>query len=1038
MTAKGKKKTMSFHPTAGRGASLVQKNTWIRQALRKLIGVTVAGSMIFPPLAAAQTVNLPAIAGGANGDAVAEAMRAFQQRLNGPTQVPSQQPNVTIQTPSVYPSQLSFDAAGNPVSSTAPLNRSQMSSVEQMMSERAGQPVRQFGYQSFGRGGAVITREVGALQDNYILGVGDEIALTLRGHENASYRTQVDRSGRVVFPALPPVAAAGRNFGSFRAEIDAAIARALPGTESLVSIGQIRQISVRVVGEVERPGVYNLTGLSTAVDALDLAGGIRKTGSLRDLQIVRGGRTISLDLYKLLTGNSSGNIVTLTDGDRIVVPLQTRSAAVVGSVKRPAIYELPLGGQASRFSDLLALAGGPEIAGSYRFSVLRTAQDGRRELVQVKANSNEAVHDGDVVFVSPSVDVSDAKVELMGSSRLTGFYPLGATGSLRGLLKSADMFAPTVGKPLPYLLLASVIRLNPQTLQRTVLPFSPVDVLSGKTDMPLQSNDIVYVLNVTEMHYIAQQAISSEQQPSRRLVDDHGGQSRAPDTDSILASAVAGTPQPGASLTSSDTLLAQAQQQNRTDSAALSNQFPNQTNQASLTTTAQPFARQANEQTTASDENMSGRPKTEEERLYPGIIDRLRSDDDEDLEADRNPSEARQSPFTGNNKMSLTDNDRMSLAGDGRMQAADHRRAPARLFVGIDDDARRLLVRVLSGYSVSVAGEVNMPGSFLAMPETGLDRMVEAAGGLTPKADLHAVDITELDIDNTTGVSRTNRKVLNVPKAQFAGLSVMPFDRIRFNPVFSDRDSGDVAVYGQVRSPGTYEILRGEHMSSLLARAGGLTSAAYAPGAIFLRRSVAAQERGVMRREADLLESQIVALAGNTGLTPNSQPSQVEIGFVTQIVQRLRQGSDQNGRIAVRIDPAEITAHAELDIVMEPGDQLFVPRMPSSIIVSGEVMAPGGIQYRAHRSVTDYLAMAGGPTEIADEDHMFVVLPDGSAEQVNQGWLGHLNESKLVPGSVIIVPRRLRNFTWDTVLENVIQTTSQLAITAASISVIFR
>ena len=120
---------------------------------------------------------------------------------------------------------------------------------------------------------------------------------------------------------------------------------------------------------------------------------------------------------------------------------------------------------------------------------------------------------------------------------------------------------------------------------------------------------------------------------------------------------------------------------------------------------------------------------------------------------------------------------------------------------------------------------------------------------------------------------------------------------------------------------------------------------------------------------------------------------------------------------------------------MEPGDQLFIPRRPSSVVIAGEVMAPGGIQFRADRTVDDYLRLAGGITSIADEDHIFVIQPDGAAVQAHgDSWLSE--SPKLAPGSVIVVPRQLRHFTWDTILEDVIQVTSQVAITGASLAVI--
>jgi polysaccharide biosynthesis/export protein len=993
-----------------------------RYLMRCLVLATPVLVAIFVPTVS-RSQSLSDILGGNGNNVSSDLLRNLQQRLTGQAAVPSLQPGMQIQNPSAF-SQPGL-LPNLPIQGSGSANRP-LSAIERLMSDRAGQPLRQFGYAFFGHGEPVIVRQSGALQDNYVLGQGDEIVLTLRGQENSSFRTRVDRDGRVVLPTLPPVAAAGRSFGAFRADVEAAVRRAMPGSQALVSVGEVRQISVRVAGEINNPGMFYATGLSTAMDVLSLAGGVKSTGSLRDIQIMRGARVIHLDLYALLAGGTGGTDITLAEGDRIVVPLETSAVGVVGQVKRPAIYELPPGQSGLPVADLLALAGGPQVRGSYRLSILKTRDDGKREMVQVGTDRTALVRDGDILFVASNADVSLAKVSLMGSGALDGFYPLNSVRSLRDLLSSPDMFAPVEGRPLPYLLIGAVIRLDPATMQRTVVAFSPADVLEGKADLPLQSNDVVYVPNVAEMRYIAHRATAAQQVPSRRIISDNvvsGAQALAPSTNSALASAVAGTGQPAPEPTSLDNQLATAIAASQSGPEASS---PAASAVALPTTAPQPafavnpaaalanpsyYAALAAGQGRANEEEQeTGPPKTEAEQLNPGIIappDAMETDQKE------------QAP----GKMGT------EAQGQGRMA----KRPPLHIFIGLDVDARRLLISTLGNYYVSVVGEVNDPGDFLAMPQTGLDKVVQAAGGLTPKVNLHAFEVTSADIDNVSGFSHTDRKTFDLMPDKFTQIALKPFDRVRFNAVFSDRESGDVSVFGEVQFPGGYEILRGERLSSVLKRAGGFTGAAYPAGAIFLRRSVTQEEQGVMRREADDLERQVIGLVGT--VSNKAQVSQAEIGYVTEMIAKMRQGGDQNGRISVQIEPQQIAAHPELDIVMEPGDQLFIPRRPSSVVVAGEVMAPGGMQFRADRTVDDYLRLAGGVTSIADEDHIFVIQPDGAAVLTHgDSWLSE--SPKLAPGSVIVVPRQLRHFTWDTVLEDVVQVTSQVAITAASLAVI--
>jgi protein involved in polysaccharide export with SLBB domain len=246
---------------------------------------TIAGLYATAQPVAAQGLSQLLGGGGAGGDVTGDIFRVLQQRLTGQQSVPSLAPEVSVQNPATYPQ------GQRAVVSTASL-----SPIERLMSGRAGVPIRQFGYDVFGRGSPVVVRQSGSLRDDYVLGEGDEIVLTLHGQQNSSFRTKIDRDGRAVLPSLPPIAAAGRYFGEFRADLEAAARQAMTGTEAIVSVGTVRQISVRVAGEVNTPGLVSVSGLATALDALSLAGGIKNTGSLRDVELVRGSKTIRLDL----------------------------------------------------------------------------------------------------------------------------------------------------------------------------------------------------------------------------------------------------------------------------------------------------------------------------------------------------------------------------------------------------------------------------------------------------------------------------------------------------------------------------------------------------------------------------------------------------------------------------------------------------------------------------------------------------------------------------------------------------------------------
>jgi protein involved in polysaccharide export with SLBB domain len=183
-----------------------------------------------------------------------------------------------------------------------------LSHTEAFFAERLGLALRQFGYDSF-RAGPTAAPVIGALPDDYLVGRDDELVLALRGRTRATLTLRVLRDGTIMLPDLPPVPAAGRTLRELRAELEGRMARDMPGTELYLSIGQVRQIAIFVGGEVQRPGIQALTALSTVLDALQQAGGVRKTGSLRAIRIEGPHGSRVLDLYSVIAGErGSGDI----------------------------------------------------------------------------------------------------------------------------------------------------------------------------------------------------------------------------------------------------------------------------------------------------------------------------------------------------------------------------------------------------------------------------------------------------------------------------------------------------------------------------------------------------------------------------------------------------------------------------------------------------------------------------------------------------------------------------------------------------------
>ena len=251
---------------------------------------------------------------------------------------------------------------------------------------------------------------------------------------------------------------------------------------------------------------------------------------------------------------------------------------------------------------------------------------------------------------------------------------------------------------------------------------------------------------------------------------------------------------------------------------------------------------------------------------------------------------------------------------------------------------------------------------------------------------------------------------------------------MRFNRVFTDRDAGPVQMSGEVLRPGLYNIQRGERLSQLIARAGGLTAQAYPYGSVFSRERVRrAQQEGFRRAEREL----------NASLLSAAATKGVDISAVQNLSNLTKElaSVDAVGRVVIEADPTVLQVRPELDTVLEPGDRIFIPKRPNSILVIGDVLNPSALQFISGTPTDEYIRQAGGFQRSADEDRVFVVFPNGEAQPISVSvW--NFTPIQIPPGSTIVVPKEPTPFDLFTFTRDISQVVSQLAVTAASLAVI--
>lgn len=307
----------------------------------------------------------------------------------------------------------------------------EVSEIEQFLSGKAPMSVstniRQFGYNlflnppsTFAPGNRV------PVSPDYVIGPGDEIKINVWGNIEGRWEATVDRDGNINVPKLGTLGVTGLTFMELKELLHKEFSKYFTGFEMNVSMGSLRTIRVYVVGNARRPGAYTVSSLSTLVNALFETGGPAKTGSMRNIQLKRGGKVVvNLDLYDFFINGDKSKDLRLMPEDVIFISPIGPVAGIAGNVKRPGIYELS---GDTRISDLISMAGGIAATGYLqRIQAERIHKNEVKIIVDTNAKelsgaSDIALKDGDLLKIFPITNVIVNAVALNGNVARPGQY----------------------------------------------------------------------------------------------------------------------------------------------------------------------------------------------------------------------------------------------------------------------------------------------------------------------------------------------------------------------------------------------------------------------------------------------------------------------------------------------------------------------------------------------------------------------------------------------------------------------------------------
>jgi polysaccharide export outer membrane protein len=320
------------------------------------------------------------------------------------------------------------------------MTREAPTEFQQMVTATTGHPLQIFGAGLFGGVPSTFAPvEDLPIAPDYVIGPGDELRLEMWGRVNLRGSYTVDRTGSITLPEVGPIHVAGIRFGQLSEFLKTEIGRMYRNFDLSVSVGHLRSIQVFVTGEARKPGNYTISSLSTLLNAIFTSGGPTAQGSLRDIQVRRQGATIvDFDLYDLLLRGDKSKDLPLQSGDIIFIPEVGPQIAVLGSVKRPAIYELR---NETTVSAAIALAGGEtNTAGASQVRLERVFEHTMRSLQDIDPASATTVKvaDGDVVSVGSILEKFRDSVTLRGNVANPGRYAWHLGMKLSDLLPNRD------------------------------------------------------------------------------------------------------------------------------------------------------------------------------------------------------------------------------------------------------------------------------------------------------------------------------------------------------------------------------------------------------------------------------------------------------------------------------------------------------------------------------------------------------------------------------------------------------------------------
>ncbi|ARU56899.1 polysaccharide export protein [Oleiphilus messinensis] len=871
----------------------------------------------------------------------------------------------------------------------------------------------------------------------YVLGPGDTLNVQLFGQLNEYYELTVNREGQIQLPESGPVPVSGMKFEDAKELLKKQIKEKSIGVEVSISLGRLRSVQIFVIGDVEKPGAYTVSALSTMMNALLLSGGVKKIGSMRNIQLKRNSKHIAtLDLYDLLLSGDASNDRRLLSGDIIFVPTVKESISIKGEVNRPAIYELKGN---TTIGDALAMAGGmtpyayPKLSSIERFNTKHRREVDTRDLSSPKSLSR-SVSAGDIITIGKMSDHVTKAIHVEGSVLRPGIFEWREGIRVGDILQNITDFID-INADLNYSLI--VREINPKR-DIEVLNFDLGNAIlhpASEKNPTLKPNDRILVFDRYEPRDVLLAPIIKQLKSQTKAGEN-----------TQLVKIEGGVNYPGAyplprNYRINDLLTASGgmiDNQEGPDFGIVVRpiNIAGDIETLYIDLTKSVFEPQSGENILLQPQDkliiLTNNPPIRDEKIIE-----FESALESSYENRMNPTRQNQirSNQIGQNSLGTPPTRLISEKNSSEPDTPSEYSRNS-LIEPILNQLSRQARRDNPLSIVEIKGEVKFPGRYPLANGLTLTNLIKASGGLTESAYLLRAEINRMQLSQEGAdiehLTVSLEAALKHDEKNTNEITLNPRDVVSISKMPEWEENRAIEIAGEVTFPGSYEIHKGETLSQVIKRAGGITSYAYLKGAVFTRNQLRENEQQRLSELKSRLDADIAA-----ALLKDSQDSpsgtKHALAEAKVLLERLNK-IEPEGRLVIDLDSV-VKDPKHNDIVLLSGDKLFIPQLKQSVSVIGEVQFPTSHLYDQALDIENYIERSGGTTPKADVARIYIVKANGSVilPNINNQWFWQQREN-IEPGDTVVVPLDSERFNTITVWSDLSQIFYQLALGAAALN----